>query len=376
MSLALQQAILAFTVTLALIWLLARIAPRLGLMDAPNHRKKHAGQVPLVGGIAIFLTLMLCAWIWKEVGLHSVGTQVNALKMFMVAGGALVLLGVLDDRFQLSVFTRTAFEVGIAMLLIEGLNLRLTELGDLVGTGHIELKSWIAYPFTVVCIFGVINAYNMLDGMDGLLGIVMLTTLIAFHLFTGIEPGILTIVIGSSLAAFLISNLGVAPFIPKSFLGDAGSKLLGLLVVALVLTVTSTQIGGDRLIDPVTALYLLGLPLFDMAFTTLRRILRGKSPVRSDNTHIHHLMRTLGLSERRSLVIIGTLGISMPYLGLMLARSGAAEAYQFYIFLGCFAGYCLIMSQAWFVATRCRGNTVSREPTTPITDTRQEAHEI
>lgn len=375
MSLALQQATLAFTVTLALIWLLARIAPRLGLVDAPNHRKKHAGNIPLVGGIAIFLTLTLCAWIWQEVGLHSVGTQTQALKTFMVAGGALVLLGVLDDRFQLSVFTRTTFEIGIALLLIEGLNLRLTELGDLIGTGFIGLNNWVSYPFTVLCIFGVINAYNMLDGMDGLLGIIILITLAAFHLFTGIEPGILTIVIGSSLTAFLISNLGLAPFIPKSFLGDAGSKLLGLLVVAMVLTVTSTQIGGDRLIEPVTALYLLGLPLFDMAFTTLRRILRGKSPIRSDSTHIHHLMRTLGLSERRALVIIGTLGISMPFLGLMLDKSGAAEAYQFYIFLACFAGYCLIMSQAWFVATRCRGGSATGEAPVSSTEIGPKTHE-
>ena len=192
----------------------------------------------------------------------------------------------------------------------------------------------------------------MLDGMDGLLGIMVLIALAGFHLFTGIEPGFISVFLGFALLAFLVSNLGLSPFIPKTFLGDAGSKLLGLIVVSLILAAASAQIGGQKLIQPVTALYLVGLPLFDMVFTSVRRALSRGSPFRSDRTHIHHLMQALGLSNRRALLTIGTIGLGSPFLGFMLSKSGASEPYQFYIFLGCFAMYCALMSQAWRGAER------------------------
>ena len=169
--------------------------------------------------------------------------------------------------------------------------------------------------------------------------------------------------------AFLISNLGLAPSIPKSFLGDAGSKLLGFIVVALTLSVTSAQIGHVRYVQPITAVYLLGLPLFDMAFTTLRRVLKGKSPIRADNTHIHDLLRELGLSGKRALLLIGAAGASIPFMGLMLAKAGTPESYQFSILVGAFILYCVVMSQAWYVARRRAQKVDLCQPTTEINST-------
>ncbi|MEQ9393699.1 MraY family glycosyltransferase [Haliea sp.] len=352
MSPTLLQATLAFTLTLFFIWALSPIAIRLGLVDAPNQRKQHEGHVPLVGGIAIYLALLSNSMVWGQTHPGGLAEQTDVLTLFMTAGGMLVVLGIVDDRFNLSVFTRTLAEIGVALFLIESLDLRLANLGDFLGLGSVRLSGWLSYPFTVLVIFVVINAYNMLDGMDGLLGVIVLITLFAFHLFTGLSPGLITIVISSALVAFLTSNLGLAPFIPKSFLGDAGSKLLGLIVVALTLSVTSAQVGGVRYIQPITAAYLLGLPLFDMALTTLRRVLKGKSPIRADNTHIHHLLRELGLSDKRALFLIGSVGVAPPFLGLMLARAGTPESYQFSILVGAFILYCIVMSQAWHIARK------------------------
>lgn len=131
----------------------------------------------------------------------------------------MVILGIADDRSHVSVFTRVVIEVAVALIIIEGLDLHVRHLGDLIGTGPIVLPAWLPYPFTVICIFGVINAFNMLDGMDGLLGIMMLITLAGFHLFTGIVPGLVSVFIGSSLLAFLVSNLKLSPFIPTSCWG-------------------------------------------------------------------------------------------------------------------------------------------------------------
>ncbi|MEP1472114.1 MAG: hypothetical protein ABJK25_14155 [Halieaceae bacterium] len=353
MSPLLQQALVAFISTLCAIYVLARLAPRLGLLDAPDHRKLHQGKIPLVGGIAIYLSLALGALLWGAASI-SILAEGGGLAVFMLAGGVLVVLGAVDDRHHVSVFTRVVVEIAVALILIEGLDLQVHHLGNLLGTGHITLPPELAYPFTVVCIFGVINAFNMLDGMDGLLGIMVLITLIGFHLFTVTPPGFVSVFIGASLLAFLVSNLKLSPYIPKTFLGDAGSKLLGFIVVSLILAASSAQIGGEKLIQPVTALYLIGLPLFDMVFCSLRRVYARRSPFGSDRTHIHHLMQQLGMSNRRSLLVIGAVGLSAPFLGLMLSRSGASAPYQFFIFLGCFVLYCVLMSQAWRVAEKLK----------------------
>ena len=369
MSPILLQATLAFSLTLFFIWALSPVAMRLGLVDAPNHRKQHAGNVPLVGGIAIYLALLVACIVWGQTHPGGLGDRADVLIFFMVAGGMLVILGILDDRYNLSVFTRTLVEIGIALFLIESLDLRLSNLGDLLGLGRVKLSDWLSYPFTVLVIFVVINAYNMLDGMDGLLGMIVLITIFAFHLFSGLPPGLITVVISAALVAFLVSNLGLAPFIPKSFLGDAGSKLLGALVVALTLSVTSAQVGSVRYVQPITAAYLLGLPLFDMAFTTLRRLLNGKSPIRADNTHIHHLLRALGLSDKRALLLIGSLGAALPFLGLMLAKAGTPESYQFSILMGVFIMYCICMSQAWYIAGKQAQKVELRQVTIEVSHT-------
>ncbi|MFT6955264.1 MAG: UDP-GlcNAc:undecaprenyl-phosphate GlcNAc-1-phosphate transferase [Halieaceae bacterium] len=353
----LQQALVAFVLTLLAIVLLARLAPQHNLMDKPDGRKLHAGDVPLVGGIAIYLSLCLGALIWGSPESTILASGDSSLGIFLLGGGILVLLGAMDDRSHVSVFTRVVVEVGVALLVIEGLDLKAANLGDLVGTGNIKLAGWLAYPFTVMCIFGVINAFNMLDGLDGALGVMVLITLLAFHLFAAIEPEFISVFICFSLVAFLVSNLGLAPMVPKSFLGDAGSKLLGFIVVALILSAASAQIGGGKYLAPVTALYLIGLPLFDMVFTTLRRAFRRRPVLGSDRTHIHHLMQALGMSDRRALTIIAAVGLASPFLGLMLSKSGASTPHQFFIFLGCFGLYCVLMSKAWRVSERLQAQS-------------------
>lgn len=370
MSPALSQACAAFIMCIGLLSLLSRIAPKVQLVDTPDHRKTHNGDIPLVGGLSIYLTLLFGVLIWGQPESSIVSRHTNSFQVFLFAGAILVLLGAIDDRRGVSVFTRVTVEVIVALIVIEGLDLTAANLGDLIGTGNIKLPPWLAYPFTVICIFGVINAFNMLDGMDGLLGIIILITLFAFHLFTGTPPGLITIFISASIAAFLISNLNLSPYIPKTFLGDAGSKLLGFIVVALILAATSAQVGGSKLIEPVTALFLVGLPLWDMTFTTLRRVVTRQSPFAADRTHIHHLAQELGLSHRRSLLAIGSIGTAAPLLGLMLSRSGATTPHQFYVFMGCFTLYCVMASQAWWVAETLKANRRLAESTTPAPDIR------
>jgi len=332
---------------------MAKLAPRISLTDAPDPRKRHNGEVPLVGGLAIFVTLLIGGIIWGDTHVAVLTARGNhALWVFLIAGGVLVLVGALDDRLKLGVSARVLSEVAVALIVIEGLDLSQRNLGALVGDNPIELPTSLAYPFTIIAIFGLINAFNMLDGLDGLLASLVLSTLLSFHIFTQTEPGFVTLFLSGSLFAFLISNLSLSSYVPKTFLGDAGSRLLGFIVVCLLLAAASSYVGQSKIIQPVTALYITALPLFDMSFTVFRRIIRQTSPLKPDRSHIHHLLQDLGFSDRRALVIIVCLGLIVPSLGLLLNRLGASESLQFYLFLGCFGIYCLIMSQAWFLANR------------------------
>ena len=332
----------------------------LGLTDAPSTRKRHSGDIPLVGGLAIFLTLVLGGVLWGDSNATMITVKgAEALWVFMGCGAFLVITGALDDRFHLGVFMRVLSEVLVALVVIELLNLRVGYLGDLLGTGEIRLPPAVAYPFTVIAIFGIVNAFNMLDGIDGLLASLVVTTLLTFHFFTETAPGFVSLFIGSSLVAFLVSNLKLSPFIPKTFLGDAGSKLLGFIVVCLLLAAASGQVSGKKLIEPVTALFIVGLPLFDMVFTSMRRVASKKSPLSPDRSHLHHLMQDLGFSNRRSLILIVIISLSITFLGLMLHRAGVPEYYKFLIFLACFALYSVLVSSAWVVARRVQGMTTA-----------------
>lgn len=345
------QTLSAFAFTLVMISVLSKIAPRLGLLDMPSDRKRHTEATPLVGGLAIVASLCMGAIIWGETdGSFITVKDQEALWVLLGCAFFLVIAGALDDRFHLGVFVRIGSELLVALIVIEALNLRLVHLGDLLSIGNLQLSAFFAYPFTMVAIFGIINAFNMLDGMDGVLASLVISTLVTFHLFTQLPPGLISLFIGSSLVAFLVSNLQLTPFIPKSFLGDAGSRLLGFIVVCLLLGAASGQVGGAKIIKPATALFLVALPLFDMVFTTLRRVLRKGSPFAADRGHIHHLLQDLGFSDRRALVLIVAMSVSLNFLGLMMHRSIVAEYHQFAIFCGCFALYCLLASQAWVVA--------------------------
>ncbi|WP_435219067.1 hypothetical protein [Luminiphilus sp. nBUS_07] len=349
----LVQSLTSFFATLLAVVILARVAPKLAITDKPSNRKRHQGEIPVVGGLAIFLALTVAGTLWGNE--HQTLITVNgndALWVFMACGAFLVVTGALDDRFQLGVFVRVLSEVMVAIAVIEFLDLRVAHLGDIFGFGIITINPILAYPFTVIAIFGIINAFNMLDGMDGLLGSLVITTLVMFHLFTGTAPGFVSLAIGAALLAFLVSNLGLSPIIPKTFLGDAGSKLLGFIVVCLLLAAASAQVGEIKLVQPVTALFIVALPLFDMVFTSLRRIIRKGSPFAADRSHIHHLMQDLGFSDRRALVIILGIHLSVTFVGLMLHRAGTSEYYQLAIFVGCFALYSLLASQLWLVAAR------------------------
>ena len=169
----------AFFVALILLVVMTPLAHQFGLVDQPSARKRHAGIIPLTGGVAIFMAVLVA----------SVATDVwmKNNPLFFTASAFVVLLGMLDDRFDLSAKGRLMCQFGVASIMAWSAQNYVTSLGNIFGNGDIALDI-SGYFFTVVCVVGVINAFNMIDGIDGLAGgmsLVILLTLAGFLTATG-----------------------------------------------------------------------------------------------------------------------------------------------------------------------------------------------
>ena len=339
--------LLSFAIALALIHALCPIATKLNLVDKPDERKRHNGQIPLVGGIAIFLTLLVVLGFEKE---H------YATLNFLAAGAILVITGVVDDRFGLNVKLRIVIEMFAASIMVFGAGLWVGNLGNLFGIGEIHMPFWLGYPFTLIAVFGVINAFNMIDGMDGIAGMITLAALITLMTASGNSPATAQIapIFSGALFAYLICNLKLLPYLPKIFLGDAGSKLIGLTLVWFI--IDTAMSGGPQKsgISPATALYIVALPLFDMVTTTVRRLRKGKSPFHPDRTHIHHILQRAGFSKITTTAIIVLLAVTLNALGVMLNRLDTPEILQFALFMALFLLYSYNIHHAWRLSKRLK----------------------
>ena len=192
----------AFFVALILLVVMTPLAHQFGLVDQPSARKRHAGIVPLTGGVAIFMAVLVA----------SVATDVwmKNNPLFFTASAFVVLLGMLDDRFDLSAKGRLMCQFGVAAIMAWSAQNYITSLGNIFGTGEVFLDLG-GYFFTIICVVGVINAFNMIDGIDGLAGgmsLVILLTVAGFLIFTGNGASIMEpLIIVAAIVPFLAFNL-------------------------------------------------------------------------------------------------------------------------------------------------------------------------
>jgi UDP-GlcNAc:undecaprenyl-phosphate GlcNAc-1-phosphate transferase len=331
----------AFALTVVLLILLAPLARWLGLVDRPNSRKHHHGEVPLIGGVAIFIGLLVLVPFFVDMS--------AGLYWYFAAAGLLVVAGVLDDRFNINVKLRIIIEVVAALMMIFGANLWVGDLGNLLIFRELHMPLWLSLPFTIIAVFGITNAWNMIDGMDGLVGTITLIALGSFYFLTHATAvnNVLPAMLIGGTAAYLLFNLGSNRLLPKVFLGDAGSKLIGFSLVWLL--IDSTQ-GGSLTgmhLPAVLALFIVGLPLIDMVATILRRVKKGKSAYEPDRTHIHHVLQQAGFNHQEILLLIGVLSIQINFIGIVMYLLHWPSWAQFGIFFFITLLYFFCIDNAW-----------------------------
>ena len=287
-----------------LVPLLRRPAAAVGLIDRPGGRKRHQGEIPLTGGLAMFGAL--------AAGLVLLGDGSREVIVLCAAAGLLTLVGALDDVFDLPARQKLVAQLAAAGILVFGGDIRVDSLGAMFGAGEIEL-GWVAYPFTLLVIVGFINAVNMADGVDGLAGgiaLAMVSGLVIVELLATGTTHPVNLLLAGAILGFLAHNFPYrASRVPNAFMGDAGALLLGTVIAWSALRLTTDTSGAAA--PPVLIAAILATPVFDTLILMTRRMLKGRNPMDADRDHLHHVFQRAGFSKRATaLVIVGVVGVT------------------------------------------------------------------
>ncbi|MET1218720.1 MAG: UDP-N-acetylglucosamine--undecaprenyl-phosphate N-acetylglucosaminephosphotransferase [Glaciecola sp.] len=332
--------VFVFCFSFAALFTLHKLAPSLGLIDKPNVRKQHQGAIPLVGGIAIFSTVAFYLNNHPTILLHS--------DLFLVCTAILIVLGALDDRFDLSVKLRLAVQAAVTIGLMYFTGMELNYIGNILGLGELSFGLF-APAVTIFAVIGAINAFNMVDGIDGLLGGLTITTLTAIAVILNIHNlhnlASFCVLLIVAVIPFILMNTGLLGHKRKIFMGDAGSMVIGFTVIWLLLL--STQPPETAVIRPVTALWLIALPLMDMTAIMLRRYRNGKSPFMPDRDHLHHICLNAGFSASSTLFVICAVAASLATFGIIGEYFLIPEWFMFTSFLVTFAVYNYGLQKNW-----------------------------
>jgi UDP-GlcNAc:undecaprenyl-phosphate GlcNAc-1-phosphate transferase len=318
------------------IVVLRRYAIWFGLVDHPSQRKQHIGDVPLVGGIAIFMGV--------TVGAACYGHFHWFEKALIDTALLLTLLGALDDRFDLSVRDRLAIQVVSVLAVVASTGVYIHTLGRIFG--HEVTLGWLGPPLTVIAVIGLVNAFNMMDGIDGLAGSLELVCIAAIALFA--DPNALSgmLVLLALLAAaslpYLFANLALMG--KKVFLGDAGSTLIGYMLAWALIRMSQTPYAR---LPPVDVLWCVALPVFDTLAVMRRRLQQGASPFKPDRGHIHHILMSAGLGPRATLTALIALATGFAFIGAIISRATSSAGLSLFAFIIIMVAYDVIVTRAW-----------------------------
>lgn len=326
----------AFATSFVCVMTFRPLAIGLGLVDRPCARKQHIGNVPLVGGLAIYTAICVSSFLFVDFD--------NQYKLYLISTAFMVLIGALDDYHDLDAGLRLVAQFLIGSLMVFGADLYISDLGNLFGLGNVDL-GWFGPLFTLLAVVAAINAFNMTDGIDGLVGTLSINTFVAM----GVLAVISGVAISSELPAMFLGAIFAFLFFNfgrfkggryKVFMGDAGSMLLGLTVIWLLAYFTQ---GESAFIQPVTALWLIAVPLMDMASVMSRRMMAGLSPLRASRDHLHHIILFNGFSTYRTTCVIGILSLLASVIGISAQIVGVSESVRLLGFILLFLAYNALM---------------------------------
>lgn len=303
--------------TLYTIPVIIRVAKAKKIYDMPNGRTSHKTPIPRLGGVAIFLSVLVVALIFIDI------TRFPQFQ-YIIAGSVIIFfIGLKDDILSISPWKKFIGQLIAASFLIFFADIRFTSIHGFFE--HNAIPYWGSVFLTFFVVIVIVNAFNLIDGVDGLgagLAMIAFITLGAWFFINGkVNYSIIAWSISGSLIIFLFYNLWGKT--NKIFLGDTGAMFGGYFLAMFVILFNELNRVDSGLIwrikaTPVVSFAILMVPLFDTARVFLTRILEGKSPFYPDKNHIHHHLLELGFSHRKTTGILLFANIVYIWLAFLL----------------------------------------------------------
>ncbi|MHB8420478.1 MAG: glycosyltransferase family 4 protein [Myxococcales bacterium] len=316
--------LLALGLSTALVPVVKSLARRLRLFDRnQSSRKIHSAAIPRLGGVAIvaafYAPLAGLLWHANDVSSRFYADPGKALALF---GGGLTIfaLGLYDDLRGAGAKLKFAVQLGVALGLYH-YGFRIEQIA-LPFAGHLSLGA-LALPFTAFWIVGVINAFNLIDGLDGLAGGIaffsVATTFVLAFSRGDVLMSLYMASLGGAVLGFLIFNFNPASI----FMGDSGSMFLGFVLAATSMQTSQKSSTTVAMLVPVVA---LGLPIMDTLLAMIRRFLRGRSMFSADREHIHHRLLALGYTHRRAVLTLYGLCVFLCSVALAMTYANSLQS--------------------------------------------------
>jgi UDP-GlcNAc:undecaprenyl-phosphate GlcNAc-1-phosphate transferase len=313
MPYSLSLALAACALTVSLTPVITALARRAGALDRPGPRRIHREPVPTLGGIAFLVATLGTAWIARVLPGPARELDMRPLTGLTLAALPLLALGLVDDLRGVGPWTKILFQIGAGLVLVHfgyGVPRLTNPFGPAIEVGV------LSGPLAILWLLVVVNAINLIDGLDGLASGVVFIASATLWLVGRMHADFYVMF----LAALLIgSTLGFLPwnFPPaRVFMGDTGSHFLGLALAAASLLENRKETAALTLLLPLVA---LGVPLADSLRAALRRLGRGQHVFRGDTEHIHHRLLALGLRPRQVLAVLWGVCVVCGLIATLLA---------------------------------------------------------
>ncbi len=306
--------IIAYLLGIFIVPLVIYYSQKMGLVDVPNERKIHHGNISRLGGVAIWVSVMLSFLFLILLSYYPKGQGLSAI---IVGGSLMFLMGLVDDIYCLNAKFKLFIQIAIATIVIL-LGVRIESLYNPFGT-NFDLGV-LSYPITLLWIVGITNAINFIDGIDGLAGSIVSISALAIGIVSLVlEPTIpinalIAFILTGSMCAFLTFNYNPA----KIFMGDSGALYAGFLLATLSITGVVKPSVGVSMYLPIV---ILAVPLMDVAYSSVRRMLKGKSPFVADAEHIHHKLLHAGYSQDKLVLLLAGFSMICALLSIIVVST-------------------------------------------------------
>ena len=341
-----QANLIALVSAFLAIKVLRPIAIYFNLVDIPAGRKQHVGHIPLIGGLSIYVGVLVA--ILTVYPIH------DKLFYLLVSSSLILVAGLVDDLKQLGVWVRILIQTIACVIMIKGAGVYVESLGDLFGMGEIYLGQW-GIPFTIFAVIGLVNAINMSDGIDGLTGSLVLVATLGVFVFESISGNYrlfdFLLVMSVALVPYLLTNLSIVSK-RKIFLGDAGSMFIGFILAWVLIELSQASTAASiKAIEPINVLWCVALPVIDTFVVIIKRLRAGRSPFNPDRGHFHHMLQDLGLGPRKTLVAMIVMALLLVALGGLMQLIWPAASASVFILVT--AGYVYwVKRRGWSVPAK------------------------